>query len=107
MLRVAADRAHHEGEAAALRIEQPAQAVVLGPVFETGRKPALDVLDLHEANRPEGTVADKRAGVAGHRIRRIGVRDREDALLPADARGEIARLSTIIGDGLVADDVET
>ncbi len=100
MLRVAADRAHDEREAAALRIEQPVEPVVLRSILEPGREPALDVLDAHEPDRAERALADERAGVARHRIRRVRVRDREDALLPSNPSSEIARLAVIPVTGL-------
>src|SRR5947208_2585689 len=42
VLRVAADRAHHQSEAASLRVEDPAQPVVLRAILDPGREPALD-----------------------------------------------------------------
>jgi hypothetical protein len=53
VLRVAADRTHDQREAATLRIEQPAQAIVLRTVLDRGRQPALDVPDLHQPYRTE------------------------------------------------------
>ena len=107
MLSVTADRAHHQRQPAAPRVEQPPQAIVLRCVFDLGREPALDVFDLHQPQRTQRAVADQLACVARHRVRRIAVRDREQAPLPARARDEIAGLREIVRDRLVAKNVES
>ena len=107
MLRVAADRAHHERLPAALRVEDPAQPVVLRALLDARREPALDVLDLDEPDRAQRAVVDEHPRVARHRIRRIRVRDGEQAVAATRSRDEIAGLGEGLGDRLVADDVET
>ena len=63
MLGVASDRPHHKGLAAACRVEQPAQPVVLRVVFEAHGQAALDVLNLHQAHCAQGAVAQVPARV--------------------------------------------
>ena len=106
MLRVAADRAHHQRLAAPRRIEHPAQAVVARAILEPCRKPALDVFDPDEAQRAQRAVAHELAGKTRHGISRIRVRDGEQASLPSCAGDEIARLREIVRHRLVADHIE-
>ena len=61
VLRVAADRAHHQRQAAALRVEDPAEAVVLRAVLDARREAALDVFDLHQPDR--GPASPSRTSV--------------------------------------------
>ena len=107
MLSVAADRAHHQRQPAAPRVEQPPEPIVLRSVLDFCREAALDVFDLHQPQRTQRAVADQLACVARHRVRRIAVRDREQAPLPARARDEIAGLREIVRDRLVAKNVES
>ena len=87
VLRVAADRAHHQRQAAALRVEYPAEAVVLRTVLDACREAALDVLDLDQAHRPR---ARRRAPGAAHTAssdrRRSRARSRTGGLPRARAR---------------------
>ena len=106
MLRVAADGAHHERLSAPPGIEHPAQPVVLRPVLEPRREAGLDVLDLHQTHGTDRAVAHELPRMARHRVGGVAVRDREDAPVPAGPLHEIARLAEIVGDGLVADDIE-
>src|SRR5438552_6969163 len=103
---MASDCAHHQCEPAAPWIEQPAKAVVLRSVFELRRQPALDVFDLHQPQLAQDAVADELARVTRHRISRVTVRDGEKSLRFARAHDEIAGLREVVGDGLVAYDVE-
>ncbi len=62
MLRVAADGAHHQREAAALGIEDPAKAIVLRTILHARRHAGLDVFDLHQPQR--GPSAPSRTSCA-------------------------------------------
>src|SRR6516165_1829062 len=107
MLRVTADRAHHQRLPAALRVEHPAQASVVRTVLDARGKSALDVLDLDEPDRAERALGDELPRVPGHRIRGIRMRDREETLAATHACGEVAGFSASLRDRLVADHVET
>ena len=106
LLRVTADGAHDEREAAALGIEYPREAVVLRAVLDARGHAGLYVLDLYRPDRTQRAIAHERARIASHRIRGIAVRDREHATVLARARDEIAGLGKSFRDRLVADDVE-
>jgi hypothetical protein len=66
----------------------------------------LDVLDLHEAQAADPAFLHELARVADHRVRRVAVSDGEHAPMLRSFRHEVARLRCIVGDGLVAKDVE-
>ena len=107
VLRVAPDGAQHQRHAAALRIEYPAEAIVLRAILDACREPALDVFDLHQVDPAQVAVANQRARIAGHRVGGVGVRDREQAAVLPRARHQVAGLREIVRHRLVADDVES
>ena len=106
VLRMAADRAHHQRLPAARRVEQPAQPVGRHAVFDPGRQAALDVFHLHQAKRANGTVTHQRARMPGHRVGRVRVRDGEQAPARMHALHQVQRLRQVVAHRLVADHVQ-
>ena len=80
--------------------------VVCGPSSMRRGEAALDVLDLHQPERANLAVAHQARREAGHRVRRVAVRDCEQPSGRADAGDEVARLGGIVRHRLVGDDVE-
>jgi len=67
----------------------------------------LDVLDLHKAHGTDRAVANELPGMARHRIRRIPVRNREEAAVLAGSLDEIGGFAEVVSDGLVAHHIES
>ena len=107
MLRMTTDRAHDEHQSAPRGIEEPACPIVLRSILDARRKTALNVFDLDKTQRAKRAGAREMARVARHRIRRIAVRDREEASIAPRPLNEIARLREVVRNRLVAYDVET
>src|SRR5207248_5832616 len=102
MLRMTTDRAHDEHQSAPRGIEEPACPIVLRSILDARRKTALNVFDLDKTQRAKRAGAREMARVARHRIRRIAVRDREEASIAPRPLNEIARFSEVVRNRLVA-----
>ena len=106
MLGVASDCAHHQCQAASPGVEYPAPSIALRPFLDACCQTALYVFDLDEAYGTKRAFAYQEPCVAGHRVRRVAVRDREETLVLSRAFDQVASLREVMRDGLVADDVE-
>ncbi len=108
MLRVAADRAHHERLPAAVRIEEPAQAVVLRAVLERASRARSGCIRPGRA----GSRRARRRARASARSRVIGYAEYACAIAKIRPRAARARrrgrgpAAKVVRDRLVADDVE-
>ena len=106
VLRVTADRAHHQREAASLRVEYPLEAIGARRVFQLRGHAALDVFDLYQTQSAQRAVLHERADMARHRVRGVAMGDAEHAVAGPHAPREILRFGERDGDRLVANHVE-